>query len=178
MKRAVATWLTVTLLAQTACATAKIVRTDAVDVEAKIAGGDTDNVFVVDGEDRTFAVPRRTIRDVDHPGNVWMAGSAPLLGVAGILTFAGTTDCSGVGCGIVQAFALIGALLYGGAGVAGFTIGYSQWSRSVANLDPAVGPPPWLRGRPASGPASLPAPSAGTVPPLAAPVDPPPAPRH
>ncbi len=178
MKRVVAAWLAVLMLAQGACATAKIVRADAVDVEGKIAGGDTDNVYVVDGEERTFAVPRRNIRDVDHPGNVWMAGSAPLLGVAGILTIMATTDCNGEECGILQAFALVGALLYGGAGLAGFTIGYSQWSRSVANLDPAVGPPPWLRGHPASGPAPIPAPAASTVPPLAAPVDSPPAPRH
>ncbi len=172
MRRALALGLVVLLIVQAACATAKIVRRDAVDIEAQIVGADAQAVYVVDDQERTFAVPRRTIADIDHPGNAWMVGSAPLLASAAVLVgVALAADCRDQVCGLLDVILVVGALLSGGAGVAGFTVGYSQWARSVARAEPEAGAPEWLRGK---GTAAAP-PAPGTVPPIAEPAGPLPA---
>lgn len=50
--------------------TASIKRHDGRDIEGKIVGGDVANVYVRTAGGKPLPVPRESITDVDHPGNV------------------------------------------------------------------------------------------------------------
>src|SRR4051794_34866531 len=64
--------------------TATVFRVNAPPVEADIVGGSRDAIYVVDDFGRRFPIPRREIRDIDHPGNVH-AGVGAAIFAYGIL---------------------------------------------------------------------------------------------
>jgi hypothetical protein len=54
-----------------ACSTmATVTRRNAPALDARIIGGDSENVYVESGNGRIETIPRSDIQDIDHPGNV------------------------------------------------------------------------------------------------------------
>jgi hypothetical protein len=70
----------------TACSSAATVeRRGAPDLEARIVGNDDRYLYVENDQGRVFRVERRTVVDIDHPGNVAAAIGTPFLAVSGLL---------------------------------------------------------------------------------------------
>jgi hypothetical protein len=111
--------------------TASIQLNDGTGVEGRIVGGDggeRGNVYLADG-DRTYAIRRTEIADIDHPGNV-AATLGSLLTVYGILNImVASSQCSEKGAafctGVFTPLVLGASLLIYGASV---------YSRSVSAL--------------------------------------------
>ncbi len=141
-------------LALGACGSATIERIGAPNLEARIVGSDDRNVYVISDDDQTFAVPRRTIRDIDHPGNVLVTVGACLLSMTA-LTYLSNESGGQESGGI---FAAVGVPLFIGG-----LIPWLQSTRAADNTDPGGfvedREPSELRPRAASRPPRRPAPA-------------------
>jgi hypothetical protein len=67
--------------------TATVHRWGAPPIESKIVGADKTNFYVEDDEGRRYHVPRSTVKDIDHPGNVALAVGLSCLAIGSILYF-------------------------------------------------------------------------------------------
>jgi hypothetical protein len=125
-------------LCLTACSTATIERSGLPNLEGRIVASDERSVYVLGDEGQTFAVPRRTLRDIDHPGNV-------LLTVGGVLlAFAGISYLSTGSASNEDEQARKTANLFGAIGAPLFLGGIIPWlmsSRAAANFGPEVAVP-------------------------------------
>lgn len=115
----------------TACSTATLERAGLPNLEARIVASDVRHVYVLSDDGQTFAVPRRTLRDIDHPGNVLIAVGMGLVAFAG-LTYTGSDAPENQGGrGVANLFLLAGVpMLLGGL------IPWLQSSRAAANFGP------------------------------------------
>jgi hypothetical protein len=75
--------------------TATIHRWGAPPLEAQIVDSDSKSIYVEDDQGRRYRVPRSTLTEVDHPGNVALGIGIGLLAIASIAYFA--DDDSGRG---------------------------------------------------------------------------------
>lgn len=132
--------LPVLLLASTGCSTsATITRRFGSPVDAKIVGGDSENVYVerFGGRD---AIPRSDIVDIDHPGNVAavIGGIVAAYGAANIAV--GAPQCEEQG----PAFCT-GVFIPAVVGVSVMTWGLGTYGGSVSSL--SDGAPQGRQGR-------------------------------
>jgi hypothetical protein len=94
--------------------TATISRRNDVPIEAEIAGGSRQSIFIVDDTGRRYEVPRETITDVDYPGNVHAGIGGGILGYGIVNIALGVSECDSLGaayCAGVFTPAIVGALL-------------------------------------------------------------------
>jgi hypothetical protein len=89
-------WFAVGFMLLTGCGTtATITRRDGGSIDAKIIGGDRDNIYV-DGQGYSV-IPRSEVEDIDHPGNVaaTIGGVVTGYGIANIAI--GVPNCEKMG---------------------------------------------------------------------------------
>lgn len=147
------------------CATTATLSTHSGELEGVLLGGDAESLVVENEAGVAFAVPRRAIREIDHPGNV-LALVGGILGGTGALSFGiNYSSCRGsagpVPCIATGTYAAVGAGM--------LTWGLWVWLRSRFAVDPGASAP--LLGR-----APLPWPPGATAPLPSAPTTAPPLP--
>jgi hypothetical protein len=77
-----------TVLGVTACgSTATLQRLGAPALEARIVGSSATSLYVEDDAGRRYRVPRASVLDVDHPGNVALAFGLGCLAVSAAMYF-------------------------------------------------------------------------------------------
>jgi hypothetical protein len=109
---------------------ATITRRMASPVDARIIGGDTENLYVELPGGRTETIPKREVVDIDHPGNV-AATIGGVVGVYGIANIAvGLPDCDKGG----PAFCM-GVFLPATIGVSLIVYGLGTHSGSVSAVN-------------------------------------------
>ncbi len=80
--------VTVMALCSSGCGiTATVHRWGAPPLEAQIVDSDANNLYVEDDQGRRYRVPRSTVKELDHPGNVAMAVGLGCLALASIMYF-------------------------------------------------------------------------------------------
>ena len=177
MRRALCCLLVCCLLAlPCACTTATIQRAGGPDLEAQLVGGDKQYLYVRTESGQTFRVPRNTVVDIDHPGNVLMVASTPVLLEAAlffVIPAALNGDCASRNCDEFNALFRGVGIVFGGAGLAMLAGGAIPWLRSTGAVATDAGMPEGMRGDvDAMAPAAKPAAGPGAMPPLAEPAAP------
>jgi hypothetical protein len=163
-----------------ACAnTATIGRTDGPDNEAFIDRSDAQALYVRGSNGQIYRLPRRSVGDIDHPGNVLLVVGASLVAALGLI-LASTPDADR------SDFARPLAAIYGIPGAVMMAVGGFSYWRSVQAaapfaeaatpaqaVPPADVPAPTLIAPPVSPPPARVAPPDAAPPATLAPVTPP-----
>jgi hypothetical protein len=154
-----------------ACSTtATVVRTDGTRLEGTIEGGGPDHITLRPKLSGNQQIPRRQIKDIDHPGNVHAIIGGVVIGY-GAAVVAGNWD----ECREREEVAMCGGMFLPAAVGVGMLIwGLGTWLGSSKAADdtsaPRLAEPPPLKPVPTLPPAPPPPPSASAPPP---PVEPP-----
>ncbi len=131
--------LAVSSLALSGChATATVSLMKGNSVEARIMGGDRERLWLRSEAGADLYVPRRDVRDIDHPGNV-LALIGGLIGGSYAASLAiQASSCNTVGVGPALCVGM-GSLAVAGWGL--FALGLWQWLSSRNAVEPNLDVP-------------------------------------
>lgn len=150
MRRKALAWLLIVACAgpmAAACTSATIHRSGGPDFEAQIVGGDRQHLYLRNEAGQTFAVPRSTVSDIDHPGNILMVAASPFLLVAAVLFLVPTQDeCTTARCIDSRSVLRALGLGYGALGAGLLAGGAIPWFGSTGATGSDAGLPEGLKG--------------------------------
>lgn len=128
------------------CSTTATLSTRAASLEAEILGGDRDTLYVRDSSGAALSVPRREVREIDHPGNVYALVGGILLGFFAAETAAFFSTCVASGSNSLGPGLCVVTGSFAAAGAGMFTFGMWAWLRSkFAATSDLIAPPPGVR---------------------------------